>query len=215
MPRVVAKISTIYTFDELSDSAKETAREWWRRTENEIGSDYVDYDDFVECAKRLGITFDQRRIPLMGGGVRYDPTIYYSGFSSQGDGACFEGSYSYAKGSVKAVKEYAPTDTTLHAVAEGLAEVQKRYFYRLSARVRHSGYYYHAGCTSIDVFDDRTGDDAASTIHDDVAEQLRAFMDWIYARLRDEYEWRMSDENVDESMLCNGYTFDKNGNRAD
>ena len=37
-------------------------------------------------------------VRLMGGGTRAKPCIWFSGFWSQGDGACFEGYWSNAKG---------------------------------------------------------------------------------------------------------------------
>jgi hypothetical protein len=112
------KCITVYKFDELSDEAKEKAREWWR----EGGLDYEWYDcvesDFKEIGKILGIDVTK---------------IFFTGFSSQGDGACFEGYYEYAKGSVKKLKEYAPQDTELHRIAEELAQAQKRFFYGIDA----------------------------------------------------------------------------------
>ena len=43
---------------------------------------------------------------------------------------------------------------------------------------------------------------------------LRSFADWIYRQLKEEYEYRMSDENVDESIRINEYEFDENGRIA-
>ena len=210
MTRVIEK--TVYKFDELSDEGKETARNWWRKCENQDFDTSFLYDDFENVGKLIGIEFDQRPVKLMGGGTRYEPTIWWSGLSSQGDGACFEGSYSYAKGAVKALTaETGGSEHKLISIAQRLADVQRRRFYRVEARVKHRGHYYHSHSTDIDVFDREDnyrnlGDDAET-----IAECLRDFMDWIYRSLEEEYKYRMSDASVDESIECNEYEFDENG----
>ena len=59
---------------------------------------------------------------------------------------------------------------------------------------------------------------STGAIHDDilsaeeeVTQALRLFADWIYSRLESEYDYRMSDENVDESIKCNEYEFTEDG----
>ena len=78
-------------------------------------------------------------------------TIYFSGFWSQGDGACFEGCWHYSAGCVKAVKDYAPQDTDLHSIAKALRDASRKVFYTARARVVHSGRYYHECSVSIDI----------------------------------------------------------------
>src|SRR5690606_14525245 len=95
MPEIVE--TTVYRLDELSDEAKVEARAWYRRG----GFDYDWYDavyeDFQRIAEILGVRFKTRTIRFMGGGTRQQPCIWFSGFCSQGDGACFEGRYDYVK----------------------------------------------------------------------------------------------------------------------
>ena len=76
--RVIEK--TIYQFDELTDAAKEKAREWFRGIADEWGDECI-----IDDAKRIGamIGFDVDK-------------IYWRGFSSQGDGACWTGSVTYS-----------------------------------------------------------------------------------------------------------------------
>lgn len=198
---------TLYKFDELSDKAKETARDWFRSCDDMHWKEYV-YEDADRVAKLLGIEIDQRPYKTMGGSTRYEPCIWFSGFSSQGDGACFEGRYSYAKGSVKAIKAEYPSDKELNDIAEGLYEIQRHNRYRLVAKVSHSGHYYHSGCTDIDV----DGPGCANSDDADQTERLlRDFMDWIYARLEAENDYQDSDEVVDENILANEYEFDESG----
>lgn len=97
---------TTYSFDELSDKAKEKAREWFRS-----GDDFSIYaEDVVADAKAIG--------KIMGIDIK---DVYYSGFWSQGDGASFTGRWAYKNGSVKVIKSYAPQDTELHRIAAELA----------------------------------------------------------------------------------------------
>ena len=158
----------LYTFDELDDNAKERARDWWRNG----GLDYDWWDSVYEDAETVGA--------LMG--IDID-RIYFSGFSSQGDGACFEGSYAYKKGGAKAVTEYAPQDSELPDIARGLQDIQKTHFYALSASVKQSGHYMHELCTDVSVYDDRDGSHADADTDEAITELLRDFMRWIYSRL--------------------------------
>lgn len=207
MPHTIEK--TIFKFDELTDSAKEKARDWWRQAESS-DMDLLDRDDLEEIAKILGIEFDKRQVPLMNGKTRGESNIYYSGFCSQGDGACFEGRYSYTKGCAKAIRKYAPKDMRLHSIADQMQALQRKHFYRISATTSQRGHYYHSGCMSVDVYLD--GVDAPRSIEDDMRDILREFADWIYQQLKSEYEYRMSNENVDESIRINDYDFDELGN---
>jgi hypothetical protein len=177
---------TTYSFGELSEKAQERAIE----KERLHGLDYDWWDFVYEDAKTIGA--------LMG--IDID-NIYFSGFWSQGDGACFEGSYSYKKGALKAVKEHAPQDTDLHEIAEDLQRIQRRNFYQLTASVRHSGHYHHSGCTSVLVDRDSNNYQAMTDdADDDIKDNLRYFMDWIYKRLEDAHEGLTSDEYIRESL---------------
>lgn len=191
----------VYTLDELTDEAKEKAREWYR--EHALDYEWYDctYEDAKTIAALLGISINK---------------IYFSGFYSQGDGACFEGRYEYAKGSVKAIEQHAPRDTELHALARALQKLQKRNFYKLYATVRQSGYYSHSGCTDIDVINESQSGGYPSSANGEeeaLKQLLREFMDWIYKQLEKEYEWLMSDEVVDENIIANEYTFTEAGER--
>lgn len=188
--------TTVFSFDELDERAKERARGWFRAG----ALDHEWWDGVYEDAKRIG--------ELTGVDIG---RIYFSGFCSQGDGARFEGSYSYRKGSVKAIAEYAPIDAELGRIVRELGDVQRRRFYSLSANIRLDGRYEHEGCTSIDVSDrygDLEGDDAET-----VRECLRDLMRWIYRTLEAEHDYLMADEQVDESIRSNEYTFTESGER--
>ena len=205
----------VYKYEELSESAQEKAREWYR--EGNLDYDWWDcvYEDAERIGNLMGIEFDQKPIKLMNGSFRYEPKIYFSGFWSQGDGACFEGSYSYKKGSVKAVKDYAPMDKELHRIAEQLRDIQRKNFYQLTATVTHRGMYSHSRSTTIDVgrFKDYDEVEMTSDAEETVSELLRDFMDWIYEQLEKEFDWLNSDEAVEESIITNEYDFLEDGSR--
>ena len=185
----------VWSFNELSDDAKEKAIANFR--ENNLGYEWWDcvYNDAKMIGALMGIDIDK---------------IFFSGFASQGDGACFEGDYEYKKGSLKAVKEYAPKDTDLHDVAQRLFLAQKPAFYQLTASVKHRGHYSHENCTDITV-SDKDDFTVSQDQDEEVREALRAFMQWIYTRLEAEYDYLQSDEVIIESIDANGYEFTANG----
>lgn len=203
--------TTVYTFDELSDTAKERAREWWRNAESADFDASATLEDAERVAEIIGIEFATRPVRLMGGGTRGESVVYWSGFSSQGDGACFEGTYRYAKGAAKAIRAYAPTDTRLHAIADELQAVQSKAFYRLEASMAHRGHYYHSGYMSVSVEDREDSYRDVSRFEDDITDAMRDFASWIYRQIGAEYEYAMSDENVDESIRINEYEFTESG----
>lgn len=207
--------STVYRFDELSERAKERAREWYRNAS--IGDEFYAesaIEDAATIADLLGINLRQRPVRLMNGGTRYEPSIYYAGFSSQGDGACFECAYSYKPGSVAAVIAHAPQDERLHRIARDLAAVQKTAFYSLAATSTHTGRYSHEYSMSIDVEDTRVGRYPTAEQEEAISEALRDFARWIYRQLESEWEYVNADEQVDETIRINEYEFDEEGRRA-
>jgi len=199
MPQVIENIA--YTYDELSEAAKEAARDWYRQ--GALDYDWWDsvYYDAGQIAKILGIEIDRKD--------KNTPAIYFSGFWGQGDGACFEGSYSYAKGAHKRIREYAPLDDELHRIADNLLAIQRKHFYQLSARVTHTGRYYHEFCTSIHVFHESDWADADTA--EDLADILRDFMRWIYRRLEAEHDFLLSDETIEEYFRATDCLFDEDG----
>lgn len=184
----------VFQFDELSDAAKEAARQWYR--------DCSANDEWYDC------TFEDCTTvaALMGWTVEH---IGFSGFWSQGDGAHFVGHMGYAKGCYKAVIDYAPKDQELARIAHEWQDLQRRHFYKLTARVSHRGHYQHENCTSFEVYKDCDYVDAA--LEESAAEIARDFMRWIYSQLEKDYNDQNSDECVDESIRDNEYEFTESG----
>ncbi|WP_140987158.1 antitoxin of toxin-antitoxin stability system [Asticcacaulis tiandongensis] len=206
--------TVVYKLDELSDTARETARAWYR--DGGVDYDWYDavYEDFIRICDILGVRLKLRPVRLYGGGTRHTPCIYFRGFWSQGDGACFEGQYAYRKGACRQIKGYAPQDTDLHDIADTLQDIQRRNFYQLNASVRHQGHYYHEYSMVISLKrDSPTCQDMTADAESTVSEALRDLASWLYRQLEHEYDHLNSDEVVDKVMMANDYTFTACGRR--
>lgn len=212
MPEVIETI--VFRLDELDEVARETARAWFRR----IGFDHDWHefvvDDFARVCAILGIKLQTTPLRLFGGGTRAKPCIYFSGFWSQGDGACFEGRYAYAPTALATIRAHAPLDTDLHAVACALQAAQRRNFYQLRADIRHYDRYYHEHSMTIAVErDSPTGQEMTAGADEAVAEALRDLARWLYRRLEAEHEHLASDGEVDAAIVANDYCFTTDGCR--
>ena len=206
MPQVIE--ITVYAIDELSDAAKEVARDWYRQS----CLDYEWYDfvceDFRTICGILGVTLATSPVRLYGGGTRDKPRLMFSGFSSQGDGASFEGAYSHARGAAKAIRTHAPKDDELHRIADALQAVQRRNFHQLHATIRQRGRYCHEYTMAIEVErDSPTWQPPTDDAEDTLIEAMRDLARWLYRQLRAEYEHLTSDEAIDETLATNESTF--------
>jgi hypothetical protein len=209
--------TTIYTYAELSDGAKERARDWYRGASAGDGffAEYV-LDDAAEIADIMGV--DLRQTPtkdISGETSRYKPSISYSGFSSQGDGASFKGYYKYKKGACKALKAYAPKDEELQRICKTLQDAQKKVFYSATCNIFQRGHYCHSGTMQIEL---DCKDNVSSELFDETEEAilqaLRDFADWIYRQLESQYDYENSDSAIVESIEANCYEFNENGTIA-
>ncbi|MEO5322856.1 antitoxin of toxin-antitoxin stability system [Mesorhizobium sp. CC13] len=206
--------TTVYRLDELSDAAKVKARDWYR--EGAVDHDWYEfvYEDFQRICAILGVALKTIPVRLYGGGTRQKSCIWFSGFWSQGDGACFEGQYRYAAGAVRKIRDHAPKDTELHRIAAALQAVQRRNFFQLHAGIVHRDRYYHEYCMAIAVERDSPSyQEMTADAEETVIEALRDLARWLYRQLEREYDYQTSDAVVDEAILANGYTFTANGRR--
>ena len=212
------KTVTIFKFEELSECAKEKARDWWREHEaDDFGSDPDHLEPAETAARLLGIELDTRTVRLHGGDTRTEPVIFWSGFSTPGSGASFHGDWKFSRDAVKAIREEFPKDETLHDLADRLMAFESAQ--RLASRptgyahICQGGNEVHEYSMSADVYDSEDNElgpeDEAQFL-----EIMRDFARWIYKGLEAEYNYRMSDEAVDESIIANEYEFDEDGDRA-
>jgi hypothetical protein len=208
------KTITLYTYGELSDSAKETAKSWWNECRD--ASDYsATIEDFAEIVKLMGFTLKTHSVRLMNGNTREEPNVWWSLGYCQSDFAGFEARYSYAKGGAAAVKAYAPEDQTLHAIAESLQEMQKRNFWQISAKIRFDD---RRGYEIVEVLKDGCymyGSDAETESETAIREACEELSRWLYSKLREEDEYLSSDESITTGMEANEYTFRVDGTRED
>jgi len=204
----------LYQFDELGDKAKEKARDWYREGANESPLDACS-DNFETVCAILGIKLKTFAVKLMSGNTRQDSCIFFSGFYSQGDGACFEATYTFAAHAQKLIRQHAPGDSELARIADVLADEQARNGNVLSAVIAKSSYFYsHEYTVSVVVeLPDDTG--AADVVDSEVLpEAFRDLMRWMYRQLKAGYEDSQSDEIVDDNIRMNEYEYDVLGNRA-
>lgn len=227
----------LYQYDELpTDKAKEKAREWYRGDDGGLDYDWWDstYSDAVTIAALFGLTIKEsstkRHVMGRNGKPGRDYAekrthIFFTGFWSQGDGACFEGEYEYKADAIEAVKGYAPVDTKLHEIVEELQAAQKRADNRVKLSIRHTDRYCHERSMTMEFPDyadreDANGDELpesqwlTDTHRKDVSEALVRFAKWIYRQLESEHDYLTSDEAIVESIQANEYEFHDDGSRA-
>jgi hypothetical protein len=207
-------VVAVYLFEELDDDAKERARAWWREAFSDDDFDSVT-SDFEQICEILGVELATYPVRLYGGGTRRNPCVFWSHLYCQGQGARFEGTYRYAKGSTQAIRDYAPIDNELHRIADELQKVQKANFYQLRAKVGYSPPYNHEYCMVIDVErDSPTHQDMTEGAEEAITRLLRDLAVWLLKQVLTEDEYRNSDEYVDEAITINEYRFTKDGDRC-
>lgn len=191
----IQKTVNLYRYSELSEDAKARAREWYRDVSagDNFFAESVD-EDARSIAGILGFTIDKHGIA-------------WSGFGSQGDGASFAGAFEKTAGAPEQIREYAPTDETLHAIADDLAALP----IDACSIVRTSRQYSHPYTVRADDLPD--GTDHAT--EEQINSAIRAFMQWIYRQLETEYEYSLSDDVVGETIEANEYTFTEDGKRLE
>jgi len=205
----------VYQFDELSDSAKEKARNWYRQ--GTIGDNFYSesvIEDLLQIAPLLGIDIALHLVQLGKGKSRQEPSIWWSGFSTQGDGACFEGTWRASGVQPGKLKEFAPRDEELHRVATEIEKVAAA-DPTMTTSLVHRDRYYHKYSVDIDSKTESEEMPEADFLanHETAKEALRDLMQWLYDSLEREYDTTQADEQVDESIRCNEYEFDEDGDR--
>ena len=193
------QIVNTYSFNELSDEAKQVAF----NNNLDINVDNWDWydstkDDFHTILELIGF---------------YNIDSNFSVFYSQGDGASFSANYRYKKECLKAVKQHAPNDTKLHDIVEGIISHQKGNGYLLSCEVSQQGYYCHSNTMN---FSWRKNDDSCfdwknDFVEDELEQLFKDLANWYYSRLENEYEYLTSFDAVAEMLDANGIQFLENG----
>jgi len=190
--KTITKKYKVYNFNELNEAAKEKAIE----NNRDINVDYEWFDGeedyFKEDMDKLGFQVDK---------------IYFTGFYSQGDGACFEGQikvYDYLKYNKKLSK------------FKNLGKTAKEE--DLTVTIKHSGHYCHEN--SMDFEDDSYYLSKELTEKqikelDQVIEEIKTLSKQqaikLYANLEKQYEYLTSSKAIIETIELNDYTFLEDG----
>lgn len=215
------KTITLYSFAELKPQAQARAlAEWQQHAGSDLDYSCI-YDDAATIARFMGLDIRQQRVKLRDGSTRMDPAIYWSGFWSQGDGACFEGEWRARDVQPGKVREHAPQDAELHRIADIFERIAPTYP-EASFTVKHRGHYHHEMCTA---FEFEAGDPPGELSEEDaethyatfpeeaLKEAARDLMRWIYKSLETEYEYQTSEEVGREMLASEGEVFTAEGDR--
>lgn len=199
----ITKEITLYSFDELSDKAKEKAINKIRYSESYLDWNWYDYtiEDFTNILETIGFN---------------DVKIGFSVFYSQGGGAHFTGSYRYKAGALAHVKKEYPKYEALHTFAKELQELESKDFYSIRFKISHNGHYQHENCTSFDFEDIRNnyGYTNQGFNEDGYMEACRSFMQEIYSSLKKEYDYLMEDEQIIDFINNHEFLYNEFGGIA-
>ena len=167
----------------------------------------VDHDQWYDCVYE-DFKQDMREVGI------HVARIYFSGFCSQGDGACFEGSFD----DLRTYLDHHHKDQ--YPMIRKLLE-REGYVY---VTCSHSGHYYHENCTHFSVEQetfyrlvecptefheqivdqwDKQLEHEIDDFERDVIEQWRSYMQDLYRLLEAEYDHLTSDEAVWETIEAN------------
>lgn len=189
----------VYSLNELSEEAQGKAFNNWLELSinDDFWQEYV-LGSFTDILKRFGV---------------HEPMIYYRGFWSQGDGACFIGLYTYQKGWKKDILPEYPylKDSDIIKAMENIQTIQAQYFYDISATISHTGHYYHEYSTSFDFCSYTTDREILERHEDALKDYFRDIMQEIYSALEKEYRDTHSMSYFKEEALNNGYEYTSNG----
>lgn len=167
----------VYQFSELSKKAKEKALEVCR----DINTKYDDWHDpIIEGAKEY----------LEASGFN-EPKIYYSGFWSQGDGACF-------------TCESIDFNKFLNGKYKGL---------NISANITHSWRYYFATSTTVNLEDDNITDKQYTEIQMAIENEREVLGNKIYRDLEEYFDELQEPEAITDTIEANEYEFKSDGTR--
>lgn len=179
----------VFFFNELSDKAKEKARDWMRDCQDEYEFEStVEY--IKEMCEMLGIQCDK---------------VYWENLNYQGESVGIEGSFSYNPHMLADIKANTPS---LVSVAEAFCIAYKHSFYSATGSVNCIGRYLQSSLSS---FDSNRGDPASLfDLFDDAFKMLDA---WILKTIKDESDYINSNEYLDNMIKANEYTFTIDGKR--
>ena len=180
-------------YKDLAEDVKEQLRDKHRY----VNVSYLDWWDGVydwakEDAAKFGLGIEN---------------IYFSGFSSQGDGASFVGELRFKECDVPDLNEGAKALYDVLAGVYGLIKIVAEDS-ELRVHIEQRGNYYHENTMGFDYYTRYDNTDEVDTIlaakEEEIEEALRDYARWIYRTLEKDYDYLISDEAIDEYL--NDYT---------
>ena len=209
----------VYTFDELSDRAKEKARDWYRETSagDNFWAEPVT-EDFVEVLKACG--FDIATIQ----GRRSEPAIYWE---LNPDNAGFDASWRASDVNVDPIIADRPLSYRDTEGKEQRCEGNARLVSILErikklAHDRRNAYgSVSTSRRSVNIGETEWTDESCDNLECDCAARADEFREivtdlahYFAVALSATYEYENSDEAIDETILANEYEFTEDGERA-
>ena len=190
MPRIHE--TTLYKFDELSTESKERAISSFQEDEDYLAYEWDEdtINDFTIILELIGYC---------------DIACYFSGFWSQGDGACFSAKFSRNKRCLEKVKKYCPKEEKILDIVE---QIQYEIPLHEEYEIKHSGRYYHEYCTNVYYLGDNN---KAEQLDKRFLELSRQLMKILYKKINDEHDYLKSSEAITEFIIANDYEFTEDG----
>jgi hypothetical protein len=130
--------------------------------------------------------------------------ILFTGFGSQGDGACFTATVNIEQ-FLHALGLADRFPQVIEAAQQALVEVM----------IRHSYRYYFATSTDVRIqYDgDQDLDDALARLQRVIEDERKTLGNAIYKELDEEFYYQISDEIVQDTLVANEYTYLSDGRR--
>ena len=193
----VTVIYDTYKFEELSEKSQEKVIQKYREDKTQWSNEYVFeciLDDWKEKLEDLGFLA---------------PKLYFSGFSCQGDGACFE-----AECDLHELIKHVNTDNIYRHLVPFINENQITVTIESNSFATH---YSHERTRHIEIdqpfWKERCPRAAALSLRlrDELEEFRYDLAHELYVALEKEWDYHMSDECIKEDIQCNELTFLENG----
>ena len=190
--RTITEIFTVYNINELESDAQEKALQEFIVDNDAIQMNMDMYvEELTDDLKSFGMT---------------NTIIHYSGFWSQGDGACFTGNFN-----IKQIEHDKRNNDQYTEIVKRLNILYKKHPTLSAITKRKSNYYCHHKTVYTECFEEQENENQVDI---DCFELLSIFdqiMFWIYDSLQKGHEFFTSMENFKKTCSYNDWEFLKNG----
>ena len=189
---------TVYTIDELKDQFpevyKKVIEKQWDINVMHGWYDFIEAD-YIEQLEKIGF---------------YDIEIQFSGFWSQGDGACFSGNWYKDRVDLSKVNPEELYSDNIKNLYSSLVDFTNSYFDG-SFCITTSGRYCHENTMSIDGECIDNDHEQIPYAFNTILTECKSIAREIYRSLEKDYEHLTSEDTILETLQCNEYYFDLSG----